>query len=128
MDTRKERIAAEFKNIEVSKTELEKLKSEYGAKLAGIEETASQKIKEAISQAKIISEEERKKAHIQAQEIIDNAKANIKYELAIAKAELKDQIIELTIKSTENLIREKFTEEDDRKIVSEFLENIEEIG
>ncbi|MFH0791502.1 MAG: F0F1 ATP synthase subunit B [Candidatus Omnitrophota bacterium] len=125
LDQRRERIAFEFKNIEESKADLEKIKSEYAAKLAEIEETAAKKLKEAAAQAKIISEQERKKAYIQAQEIIDNAKANIKYELSMAKEELKDQIIELTIKSTENLIREKFTEKDDRKIITDFLADMD---
>ncbi len=125
LDQRREKIASEFKNIEESKADLEKIKSEYAARLAGIEKTAANKLKEAIDQAKIISEQERKKAYIQAQEIIDNAKASVKYELSMAKEKLKEQIIELTIKSTENLIREKFTEQDDREIISDFLEDMD---
>ena len=68
--------------------------------------------------------EGRLKANIQAQEIIDSAKSSIKYELAKAKDELKNDIIDMTIKATEDLIKEKMTGDEDRKLVKDFIEGI----
>lgn len=127
LDKRKEHIALTLKKIEESKADIEKIKSEYEIRLAGIEQTAREKVHEAFNESKAILEDTRKDAHIQAQEIIDNAKASVKYELAKAKDELKNEIIDLTIKATENLIEEKLTEEGDRKLVKDFLEGVDKL-
>ena len=127
LDERKARIASEFKNIEDTKNELSRLNSEYAAKMAKIEEAANRKIQEAIAEGRKITDEVRKKAHEEAQDIINNAKENIRHELSRAKEELKEQVIDLSIKATEAVIREKLTGEDDRKIINEFLEQIDEV-
>lgn len=127
LDRRKEHIALTLKEIEESKADIEKIKSEYETRLATIEQTAKEKVYEALNESKVILEDTRKNAHIQAQEIIDNAKASVKYELAKAKDELKNEIIDLTIKATENLIEEKLTAEGDRKLVKDFLEGVDKL-
>ncbi|MDD5595857.1 MAG: F0F1 ATP synthase subunit B [Candidatus Omnitrophica bacterium] len=127
LDARKERIADGLKRIEDSQAEVAKLKSDYEAKLGAIEVIVREKIQEATEQGRKITEEVRKKAYEEAQDIIENSRTNIKYELAKAREELKEQIIDLTIKATENLIQEKLTEEDDKKIVENFLEKIDKV-
>ena len=127
LDKRKERIALEFKKIEEAKADIEKLRLEYAEKLTSIDAAAKLKIHEALNEAKVILEDSRKKGYIQAQEIIDNAKQSVKYELAKAKDELKNEIIDLTLKATENLIQEKLTEEGDKRLVKDFLEGVDKL-
>lgn len=127
LDSRKERIASEFKRIEETKADIEKTRLEYEARLAKIEEKANQIIQDAIAQGREITDEVRKKANLEAQDIIDNARQNVKYELTKAKEELRDSIINLTIKATESVIQEKFTEGDDKKLISNFLDNIDKV-
>jgi len=127
LDARKERIAQGLKRIEDSQREITQLKSDYEAKLDAIEVTAKARIQEAVEQGRKITEEVRKKAHEEAQDIIENSRANIKYELGKAKEELKEQIIDLTIKATESVIQEKLTEEDDKKLVGDFLDRLDKI-
>ncbi len=127
LDKRKEYIAAELKGIEDSKAAIEKIKLEYEARLGSIEEATKERFSEALNESKIILEDARKSGHLQAQEIIDNAKQSVKYELAKAKDELKDEIIDLTLKATENIIKEKLTAEGDRNLVKDFLEGLDKI-
>jgi len=127
LDKRKERIAQEFKKIEETKADIEKLKTDYNAKLGSIEEAAKDRMHAASLESKIILEDARKAAYIQAQGIIDNAKASIKYELAKAKDELKNEIVDLTLKATENVIKEKLNQEGDKKLVREFLEGVDKL-
>jgi len=127
LDKRKENIAFEFKRIEEAKSDIEKLKLDYNTKLDSIDQEAKHKLHEALNESKLILEEARKNAHLQAQEIIDNAKSSIKYELAKAKDELKNEIIDLTLRATENVIKEKLTDEGDKLLVREFLEGIDNI-
>jgi len=125
LDERRDRIASELKNIGEAKSEIERLKSEYAVMLDKIEETADLRIEEAAAEGKKITEEIRKKANEEAQGIINKAKDNIRYELSKAKEELKDEIIDLTIKATENIIEEKLTESQDKKLVEDFLDRLD---
>jgi len=104
LDARKEKIASGLKRIEDTSLEVSKLKSAYELKLTLIEEEARAKIHRALEEGKKIREEVRKKAHEEAQDIIEDARTNIKYELSKAKEELKEQIVDLTINGMENLI------------------------
>ena len=125
LDDRRERISLEFKKIEEAKLEIAEAKSDYEARLSAIEKTAAEKIQEAIAEGKVVQEEIRKRANENAQEITEDARKNIKYELAQAKEELKNNIIDLTISATEHVIRDKFTGEDDKKLVKEFLDSVD---
>jgi F-type H+-transporting ATPase subunit b len=127
LDERKQRISSEFKKIDDTKLEISNLKTDYEARLAAIEETTKIKIQEAVDSGKQITEETRKNANLEAQKIIDNARLSIKYELSQAKEELKEKIIELTIKATENVIQEKLTAENDAKLVKDFLDQVDEL-
>lgn len=126
LDDRRERIASEFKKIEDLKAEMAKAKAEYENQLNTIQETARQKIQEAIIQGKEIAKEIEEKAHKSAEKIIDDAKANLEQDLAKAKKELKNHIVDLTLAATEKVIEEKLTKEQDRKLVANFVDDLEE--
>jgi F-type H+-transporting ATPase subunit b len=127
LDDRRNRIASEFKKIEDAKAEILRSKGEYEDKVATIKEEADRIIKEAVSESRKVTDEVRKNACLQAQEIINNAKDNIRHELAAAKEELKEKIVDLTISATEQVIQEKMTEEKDKKIIRNFLEKVEDL-
>ncbi|MFH0855406.1 MAG: F0F1 ATP synthase subunit B [Candidatus Omnitrophota bacterium] len=127
LDQRKERIASEFKKIEEARDDIDRIRLDYDAKLVSIEQVAKRKIHDAVNESRVILEDARKDAHIQAQEIIDSAKENIKYELTRAKDELRNEIVDLTIKASENIIKEKLTETGDRKLVRDFLDEVDKL-
>jgi len=126
LDDRKARIAADLAKIEQAKKDVGQLKNDYQAKLDNIDQVALAKVHEAIAEGRKITDEVRKNAHLEAQEIIENARQNIKHELTKAKEELKDRVIDLTIQVAEDIIREKLTVDQDRKLVAEFLDKVDE--
>lgn len=126
LDERKARIAADFEKIEQAKEGVNQLKNDYQAKLDKIDQLTLAKIHEAIAEGRKITDEVRKSAHLEAQEIIENARQNIRHELTKAKEELKDRVIDLTIKVAEDIIREKLTVDQDRKLVAEFLDKVDQ--
>ena len=69
----------------------------------------------------------KKKAHQDAQGIIEDARENVKYEITKAAEELKNRIVDLTISAAERVIQEKLTEEQDKILVRDFLEKVDEI-
>ncbi|MFA5096041.1 MAG: F0F1 ATP synthase subunit B [Candidatus Omnitrophota bacterium] len=127
LDKRREHITSELQGIEDAKAGIERLRIEYDAKLASIEEAAKERLHETLNASKAILEDARKCAHLSAQEIIDNARQNVKYELAKAKDELKNEIIDMTLKATEDVIKEKLTGEGDRRLVRDFLEGLDKV-
>lgn len=127
LDERRERIVSEFKKIEDAQVEIAKVKTEYDTKLGAIEDAARAKIQEAISDGKRIAQEIREQAQQDARVILEKAQENIELELSKAKEELKGKIVDLTICATERIIKEKLTEEKDKKLVSDFLEELEKI-
>jgi F-type H+-transporting ATPase subunit b len=127
LDDRKERIVSEFKNIEESKASLDRLKLDYEARLKAIEDTARTRIQEAVLEGQKHAEFMKRNAHQEVQRILENGRATLKYELARTKEELKDQIIDLVLATTEQLIEEKLTTAADKKIVGDFLEEVDKM-
>jgi F-type H+-transporting ATPase subunit b len=127
LDDRRERIASEFRKIEETQSAVEKLKDDYGKRLAGIEAESRGKIQEAISEGKKVSQEIRDEARQEARTILEKARENIEIEVLKAKQELKQKVVELTLGTTEKLLKEKMTDEKDRKLASDFLDELEKI-
>ncbi len=127
LDERRRKIADEFKHIENSKAQIEALKTEYQKKLDLIADESKQKIKEAIGHGDKLAQEIKRNAHIESQKIIEKAKEDIKFELSAAKEELKKKIVDLTMMAAETVIQDKLTEEEDRKIVLNFINKADEI-
>jgi len=125
LDDRREKIASEFKKIENTQAQIAKLRSEYDKKLSDIDETSKTKIQEAMARAKQLAEEVRESSQHEARKILEKAQENIDIELARAKEELKNKVVDLTINTAEKIINEKLTDEKDRKLVSEFIEEID---
>lgn len=125
LDARKERIANELRDIESARVKTEELKSEYETRLSKIDTEAGYRIKQAVDQGRKLQEELKRSAHQEAQVIIDSARANIKYELSKAKEELKEKIIDISIKAAENVIQSELTEEQDKKLVKDFIDKID---
>ena len=125
LDERRERIASQLENIESAKKEVEKLKDDYQKELNAIEAIKKLKIQEGIEVGRKEADEIRREALLNAQRIMDSAESDIKQEIAKAREALKDEIVNLTISGVENVVGEKLTEESDRKLVRDFLDNLE---
>lgn len=125
LQQRRERIVNEFNAIEEAKTGAARLKREYESRLEEIEQKSRELINKAIEDGRRITYETRKIAYVQAQDIISDARKNIAYELKRAQDEVKDKIVDLAIAAAETVIREKFTEKEDYRIVEEFIDNID---
>lgn len=127
LDERRERIASEFKKIEDTQAAVDRMKSGYDKKLADIEAESRAKIQEAIAEGKKVSQEIRESARQEARAILDKAQENIENEVAKAKQELKEKVVELTLSTTEKLLKEKITGEKDKKLASDFLDELEKV-
>ncbi|MCC7203062.1 MAG: F0F1 ATP synthase subunit B [Nitrospirae bacterium] len=122
LDERREKISSEFSTIERTKSELSRLEQDYKARLSEIDAQARQKIQEAISEGQRISMELQEKAREESKDILNKAKENIDLEIAKARVELRNQVATLAIKAAEKVIKEEMTEERQKRLVTEFID------
>ncbi len=127
LDDRRERIASEFKKIDDAQAAVDRMKSGYDKKLADIEAESRAKIQEAIAEGKKVSQEIRESARQEARASLDKAQENRENEVAKAKQELKQKVVELTLGTTEKLLKEKIDGEKDKKLASDFLDELEKV-
>lgn len=125
LDERKEKISAELSGIEDTKIKIARIREDYESKMALIQKEAKERIDSAIEEGREINAGMRKKAHEEAQDIITDARNQVKYEVAKVQEQLKEKIVEIALDAARNLIQEKLTGEGDRKIVEDFIKEIE---
>ena len=125
LDDRRARIASEFKKIDDTKAEANKVRADYEARLAAIEAEARAKIQAAVDEAKKLSEEIRQSAREESEKIFAKAQESIRAEVAKAEDALKDRIVNLTIDIAAKVIQERLTVEDDKAIVETFIREME---
>jgi F-type H+-transporting ATPase subunit b len=127
LDQRQTQIASVRNEMEMRQREIELLKQDYEKKLNSIEDLARATIKDAVKQGEHLVDELTKKAHERAQDILNQAQVNIRVELSQAKEELKTVLVDLVIMSTERLLKEKVTDHRDRKLVEDFLSQVDKL-
>ena len=125
LDDRRERISSETRAIEAAKSDMERLRAAYEGKVGMIEEEARARIQEAINEGRRIADEIKNKAEAQGERILDNAKDNIRIELAKAREGLKDEIVDLVIEVAEKVLEEKLSGAEDKRFVEDFLNRID---
>ena len=125
LDDRRERISSEFKKIDEAKSEVEKLRESYEARLVSISEEAREKILEAVNEGRRQAEELRQNALSEGQALIARARDDVKAEILKAEEKLKNRIVNLTIDAAEKVRQEKLSEGQDRKLIEAFLKELE---
>lgn len=126
LDDRKDKIASEFKLIADARTDIEKTRQDYQQRLADIDDTARVRMQEAIAEGRRIAEEIRDNASKDADKLVENARATIASDVVKAKEELKNTMVDLVIDTAGKVIQEKLSEAQDKKLVSHFLDEIED--
>lgn len=127
LDERKKRIASEFDNIEKAKQEMAKLREGYELKLKEIDLEARKRIQEAIAEGQKMAADLQVEAREEAKKVLDRAKENIELEVAKAKVELRDDIVNMAILATEKIINERLDDAKHKELIVEFIEGVEKI-
>jgi len=126
LDQRREKISSELEKIEGAKRDISRIKEDYESKLESIDEQASAKIKEAVEEGRRLSVQIRKQAHEEAQDIITDAREQVKHEVSQVQDKIKDKIVDIALGAAKSVIQERLTEDGDRKIVEDFIKEMEE--
>ena len=124
LEARRERIAGDFREAERVKAEAQELKGRYEQVLRGIDAQARQRIQEAMSEGQRLAGEVRSQAQTEAAARLERAADEIAREREKAKEILKEQIIKLSMRSAEKILRQQLDEKTQRKLASEFIDEV----
>jgi F-type H+-transporting ATPase subunit b len=125
LEARREKIAGEFAEAERRKAEAAELKAKYDAELRTIDAQARQKITEAMHEGQRLAAEIKAQAQKEAATRIERAVDEIEREREKAKELVKDQVIALSLRAAEKILRQKLDEPGQRKLVGEFIDEVE---
>ncbi len=125
MDDRRAKIVSEFESIGRTRAELESMKTDYQKHLDRIEEEARFKIQQAVDEGRRVGAEVEESARAHAREVLEKSKEAIALEVAKARLELKEQVVDLAIQATHKVLQQHLDEETDRRMIEAFIQEID---
>jgi F-type H+-transporting ATPase subunit b len=117
-------IAVELEDLETRKAEVEKQLAEYNKKLAALDKESDQIIAEYVRQGEDAKARILKEAESTAEKLKDQAKKNIDHEFQQAKLTLQTEIVEKALAKAEQAIKDKVTDQDQDRLVDEYLDKV----
>ncbi len=125
LEARQQKIDEQMKALESVKAEAVRMRAEIEQALANIEHTAQKRLKEVEQAGEQKTREMKEKARVEAEQIINDARTELRYELLRARDTFKGDIVDMVIKATEQMMQEKLTSDNDRKLVETLLGELE---
>ncbi len=122
--SRADEIKDTYKKSEDDRSEAERLKVEYQQKAVKADEEAEAKIQVAVTKAKDVSDEMMKDTRQVIADEKTRAQLNIEIERKKALAEVRNQVIDLTILSTSRLIKQSTKRETAEKLVDDVIKGV----
>jgi F-type H+-transporting ATPase subunit b len=122
---REERVADTLAKADSDRQAMEKIRTEYEGRIAQIEQEARNRIQEAIKEAGTIRSQLLEEARRQSQEILERGQAEIEREKQKAIVALRDEVVDLAVEAAEKLLRERLDDAAHRRLVSDFIEGME---
>ncbi len=124
LEARRQRIAGEFAEADRRKHEADALKLHFEQELRGIEAQARARLLESVAEGQKVAAEIREQAQKQAQDRLARAADEIAREREKAKEVLKQQVIGLSLRTAEKILRTKLDDPAQRKLAAEFIEEV----
>jgi F-type H+-transporting ATPase subunit b len=124
LEARREKIAADFRDAERVKAEAEALKVSYEQKLRGADTEARTRIQSAVEEGQRVAAEINAQAQVQAQQRLERAEDEILREREKAKEKLKEQIIALSLGAAAKILRKNLDDPAQKKMASEFVDEV----
>ncbi len=127
MKERRDLIKAEFDKIELEKTAVASLKSQYEAHLKKVEAESRERIQQAVAEGQRVAAEIREIARKEAQETQVRAREEIAMERDKAQVTLRNDVVELAMDIAGKVVREELTAEKHKRLVDKFLAEAEQV-
>lgn len=122
LDERQKLIEDEIAEAMEKKKEAEQLKTEYQEALDNAEETSVQIIKDAKERAQIAYNKKVEESHAEAGRIMEEANRAIELEKKKSMEQAQSEIAGIALLAAQKVIQKNVDEEDNKKLVSDFLQ------
>ena len=126
IEKRKNLAERELGEARREKERAEEMKAEYEARLAGAQNRISSMLENARREAEAKSMETLQEAREEAGRIREQAQKEIAGERHEAAAQLRQEIGSLAINIASRVVEKELREEDHRRLIREFIENVGE--
>lgn len=124
---REDEIKETYDLADKTAKEANELKAEYEEHLAKTKQEANEILSNATKKAQLRSDEIIADASNQADQIIEKANARIERDKQLAINEAKDEISEMAIMAAEKIVKSSLDESEQRQLVDDFINNLDEI-
>ena len=117
-------IKEQLETLEAKKAEAEKQLSEYNERLSMLDKEAEELIQGYIKQGEEAKARIIEAAESTAGKLEEQAKRHIEHEFEQAKEELQTEIMQKALAKAEEIIKAKINDEDQDRLVDEYLEKV----
>lgn len=124
LEARRQKIAGDFEAARRAKADADATKLQFENELKGIEARARQRLQEAVAEGQKVAGEIRAQAQSEATARMARAEDDIAREREKAKEMLKEQVISLSMKTAEKILRQRLDDPAQRRLVGEFIEEV----
>ncbi|MBR4958337.1 MAG: F0F1 ATP synthase subunit B [Phascolarctobacterium sp.] len=124
MEERKNKIAADLEAADAAKAEAEAVKSEYAAKLADARQEAQAIVEAARKSAQAAHDKIMAETKAEQDQVVAAAKEAIELEKQKALADVRAQVISLSMLAASKIVEQKLGSEEDKKMAGEIVDSI----
>jgi F-type H+-transporting ATPase subunit b len=124
LSSRIKTIKEQLDDLESQKADAEKQLADYNEKLAELEKEAEKIVDDYVRQGNEAKARILKEAEASAEKLQVQARRNIEHEFEQAKAELQKEIFEKSLVKAEEIIKSRISDDDQDKIVDEYLKKV----
>jgi len=124
LEARRRKIAGEFAEAERRQRAADAEKARFELELRGIETQARARLLESVAEGQKVAAEIRTQAQKEAQDRLARAADEIAREREKAKELLKQQVIQLSVRGAEKILRQKLDDASQRQLVGEFIDEV----
>ena len=124
LSSRIKTIKEQLESLETQKAEAEKKLAQYNDKLSQLESEAEKIVQGYIQQGNEAKAKILKEAEATAEKLQVQAKRNIEHEFDKARQELQREVVEKSLIQAEEMLKKAITDEDQDKLVNEYLDKV----
>ena len=124
LSSRIKTIKDQLESLETQKAEAEKKLAQYNEKLSQLENEAEKIVQGYIQQGKEAKAKILKEAEATAEKLQLQAKRNIEHEFSKARQDLQREVVEKSLIQAEEMLKKTITDQDQDKLVNEYLDKV----
>ena len=124
LEERRQKIAGDYHAADQAKARAGELKLSYEQKLRGADQEARARIQSAVAEGEKVAAEIKSAAQAEAATRLERALDEVAREREKAKERLKQEVVRLSLRTAEKILRQNLDEPAQRKLAAEFVDEV----